>query len=125
MACLAGPDPQESTMRPCRCCLLLAALLAVPLASHTASAAPSVADTAASAAVDPEAIGALTGMGKALRALPQSSMAATTRSVVYSLPVDCTTIVVDGIGYQQCSNGWYQPRYVGTTVQYIVVDAPR
>ncbi len=112
-------------MRPCRCCLLLAALLAVPLASHTASATPSVADTAASAAVDPEAIGALTRMGKALRALPQFSMAATTRSVVYSLPVDCTTIVVDGIGYQQCSNGWYQPRYVGTTVQYVVVDAPR
>lgn len=67
-------------MRPCPCCLLLAALLAVPLASHTASAAPSVADTAASAAVDPEAIGALTRMGKALRALPQFSMAATTRT---------------------------------------------
>lgn len=51
--------------------------------------------------------------------------AAAIGSVVYSLPVDCTTIVVDGIGYQKCSDGWYQPRYVGTTVQYVVVDAPR
>jgi len=46
-------------------------------------------------------------------------------SVVYALPTGCSTVVVDGIGYQQCDNAWYQPRYVGTTVQYIVVDAPR
>jgi len=46
-------------------------------------------------------------------------------SVVYSLPVDCSTVVVNGIVYRQCDNAWYQPRYVGTTVQYIVVDAPR
>lgn len=67
-------------MRPCRCCLLLAAVLAVPLALPVASAAPPAAGTAAAAAVDPEAIGALTRMGKALRALPQFSMAATTRT---------------------------------------------
>ena len=46
-------------------------------------------------------------------------------SVVYSLPMDCSTLVVNGIAYQQCGNAWYQPRYEGTTVQYIVVDAPR
>ncbi|MFI8716685.1 hypothetical protein ACIGHF_02195 [Stenotrophomonas sp. NPDC077464] len=51
--------------------------------------------------------------------------AAAIGSVVYTLPVDCSTVVIDGIGYRQCSDGWYQPRYVGTTVQYIVVDAPR
>lgn len=69
-------------MRSCRCCLLLAAVLAVPLALPTASGAPpvAVAGTAAAATVDPEAIGALTRMGKALRALPQFSMAATTRT---------------------------------------------
>lgn len=52
-------------------------------------------------------------------------LAAMIGSVVYSLPVDCTTVVVNGIGYQQCSNGWYQPQYLGTTVQYVVVDAPQ
>ena len=67
-------------MRSCRSCLLLAAVLAVPLALPIASAAPPAPDTAASATVDPEAIGALTRMGKALRALPQFSMAATTRT---------------------------------------------
>ncbi len=46
-------------------------------------------------------------------------------SIVYSLPTDCTTVIVNGIGYQQCSNGWYQPQYLGTTVQYVVVDAPQ
>ncbi|WP_422506979.1 hypothetical protein [Stenotrophomonas sp. GZD-301] len=46
-------------------------------------------------------------------------------SVVYSLPADCSTVIIDGVGYQQCGTGWYQPQYVGTTVQYIVVDAPR
>jgi hypothetical protein len=46
-------------------------------------------------------------------------------SIVYSLPPDCTTVVVNGIGYQQCSNGWFQPQYFGTTVQYVVVSAPR
>lgn len=46
-------------------------------------------------------------------------------SIAYALPPSCTTVVVNGIGYQQCDNAWYQPRYVGTTVQYVVVDAPR
>ncbi len=46
-------------------------------------------------------------------------------SVVYSLPVDCSTVIVNGLGYQRCDNAWYQPRYSGTTVQYVVVDAPQ
>ncbi len=46
-------------------------------------------------------------------------------SIAYSLPVGCSTVVVNGIGYQQCDSAWYQPRYVGSTVQYVVVDAPR
>ena len=45
--------------------------------------------------------------------------------MVYSLPPDCTTLVINGIGYRQCDNVWYQPRYYGSTVQYIVVEAPR
>jgi len=27
--------------------------------------------------------------------------------------------------YQQCGGVWYQPQYVGTSVQYIVINPPR
>jgi len=46
-------------------------------------------------------------------------------SMVYTLPPACSTIVVNGIAYSQCGGVWYQPQYVGTTVQYIVVNPPR
>ncbi|MCL1633962.1 DUF6515 family protein [Luteimonas sp. SX5] len=45
-------------------------------------------------------------------------------SIVYSVPPSCTTVIVDGIGYSQCGSTWYQPRYSGTTVQYVVVNPP-
>ncbi|BCL77428.1 hypothetical protein JHS3_31640 [Jeongeupia sp. HS-3] len=46
-------------------------------------------------------------------------------SIVHSVPSGCTTVVVNGLGYQQCGSTWYQPQYAGTTVQYIVVNPPR
>lgn len=46
-------------------------------------------------------------------------------SIVYSLPTSCQTIVVNGISYSQCGGAWYQPQYVGTSVQYVVVNPPR
>lgn len=45
-------------------------------------------------------------------------------SIVYSVPPSCVTTVVNGIAYQQCGSTWYQPRYSGTTVQYVVINAP-
>ena len=45
-------------------------------------------------------------------------------SIVYSVPPSCVTTVVNGVAYQQCGNTWYQPQYAGTTVQYVVVNAP-
>ena len=50
--------------------------------------------------------------------------AAVIGSIVYSLPPSCSTIYVDGATYQQCGSSWYQPRYVGTSVQYVVVNSP-
>jgi len=32
--------------------------------------------------------------------------------------------VVDNVAYQNCNNVWYRPEYAGTTVQYVVVEAP-
>lgn len=68
-------------MRRAGTSLLLLMLLAAALAWPTAHAAPPAAGTGAPAAsVDPEAITALTRMGKALRALPQFTLAARTRT---------------------------------------------
>jgi hypothetical protein len=44
-------------------------------------------------------------------------------SIVYSVPPSCVT-VVNGIAYQQCGSTWYQPHYVGSSVQYVVVNQP-
>jgi len=46
-------------------------------------------------------------------------------SIVRSLPPNCQTVVVNGVSYSQCGGAWYQPQYVGTTVQYVVVTPPR
>ena len=51
--------------------------------------------------------------------------AAVVGSIVYTLPPACSVAVVNGITYQNCGGTWYQPRYAGTTVQYVVVTAPR
>ena len=45
--------------------------------------------------------------------------------MVYTLPPACQTVVVNGIAYSQCGSVWYQPQYVGTSVQYIVVNPVR
>ena len=45
-------------------------------------------------------------------------------SVVYSLPPSCSVVQLDGITYQQCGSTWYQPRYAGSQVTYIVVNSP-
>jgi hypothetical protein len=45
-------------------------------------------------------------------------------SIVYSVPPSCVTTVVNGVAYQQCGSTWYEPRYSGTTVQYVVINPP-
>ena len=49
---------------------------------------------------------------------------ATIGSVVYTLPTSCTSTYVNGIWYEQCSDGWYQPQFEGTTTSYVVVNPP-
>jgi hypothetical protein len=41
-----------------------------------------------------------------------------------SLPPSCSMVQVGGVAYQQCGSTWYQPRYAGTSVQYVVVNSP-
>ena len=51
--------------------------------------------------------------------------AAAIGTTVAMLPSDCTTVVVDGIGYSQCGSTWYQPYYSGSTVEYTAVNPPQ
>jgi len=43
---------------------------------------------------------------------------------VSAVPAECVSVVANGVAYQHCGPTWYQPRYVGSSVQYIVVAAP-
>jgi hypothetical protein len=46
-------------------------------------------------------------------------------TTVAALPPSCSSVMVAGVVYQQCGPTWYQPQYVGPTVQYVVVNPPR
>ena len=46
-------------------------------------------------------------------------------AVVASVPTTCESVVVNGVTYRQCQNGWFEPRYQGHNVVYVVVPAPR
>lgn len=48
--------------------------------------------------------------------------AAVIGSIVYSLPSGCTTVIRAGISYRQCGSTWYEPRYSGNNVSYVVVE---
>ena len=50
--------------------------------------------------------------------------AAVVGSIVNSVPANCVPVNYGNMVYQQCGNTWYQPQYVGTQVQYIVVAPP-
>jgi hypothetical protein len=50
--------------------------------------------------------------------------AAVVGSMVSSVPPSCVATVIDGVTYQQCGRTWYQPQYVGTSVQYVVINPP-
>jgi uncharacterized membrane protein YidH (DUF202 family) len=45
-------------------------------------------------------------------------------AIVASLPPNCSTIMVNGISYHNCGGTYYQPRYSGSSVTYIVVVKP-
>ena len=46
-------------------------------------------------------------------------------TVVHTLPPSCGTVTVGNVAYQQCGSTWYQPRYAGSDVTYVVVSPPR
>jgi len=46
-------------------------------------------------------------------------------SVTRTLPPACVPVQYGTMLYRQCGTVWYPPSYVGTTVQYVVMAAPR
>ena len=50
--------------------------------------------------------------------------AAVVGSYYRSLPSNCVSVYRVSVAYYQCGSAWYQPVYSGTTVQYVVVQAP-
>ena len=50
--------------------------------------------------------------------------AAAIGSTVYALPAGCGTTYINGISYYDCGGTWYEPHFVGTTVEYEVVEPP-
>jgi hypothetical protein len=51
--------------------------------------------------------------------------AAVVGSVVNTIPASCSAVTVNGLTYQQCGSTWYQPAFEGSSVTYVVVNAPR
>jgi hypothetical protein len=51
--------------------------------------------------------------------------AAVVGSIVNTLPPSCSTVIVNGLAYQQCGSTWYQPQLSGSATTYVVVNAPR
>lgn len=51
--------------------------------------------------------------------------AAVVGSMTTTLPPACSVVIVNGVTYQQCGSTWYQPQYVGSSVQYVVVAPVR
>jgi hypothetical protein len=62
------------------------------------------------------------------RAAVATAAAVTTAAVIgayyRSLPTNCVTIIRVDVTYYQCGTSWFQPTYVGSSVQYVVVAAP-
>ena len=50
--------------------------------------------------------------------------AAVIGSVVNSVPPSCSSVIVNGLAYQQCGSTWYQPQFSGGSQTYVVVGAP-
>jgi hypothetical protein len=45
-------------------------------------------------------------------------------AIVQSLPPNCSTVVANGIAYQNCGGTYYQPQYQGGGTSYVVVNQP-
>lgn len=45
-------------------------------------------------------------------------------AIVNTLPPNCSTLMMNGLTYQNCGGSYYQPQYQGSSVTYVVVNHP-
>jgi len=64
-------------------------------------------------------------VGRALAIGALTGLVVGTVIAAASMSPSCGTVYVNGYPYRQCGNTWYQPQYVGSQVNYIVVNPPR
>ncbi|HEX5006193.1 MAG TPA: hypothetical protein VFV70_03710, partial [Hyphomonadaceae bacterium] len=46
-------------------------------------------------------------------------------SILYNPPAACPPYPYGGYTYYYCNNVWYEPRYSGSSVTYVVINDPR
>jgi len=64
-------------------------------------------------------VGGITGAAIASTSKP-NTVVVTPGTVVTTLPSGCTTAIINGISYHQCSGVYYRPQYSGSSVVYVV-----
>ncbi len=65
------------------------------------------------------------GVGTAVAvAAATTATAVVVGSMVHTLPPNCTTVVANGVTYQQCGSTYYQPQFSGGNTTYVVVNQP-
>jgi len=65
------------------------------------------------------------GVGTAVAvAAATTATAMVVGSMVHSLPPNCTTVMANGVTYQQCGGTYYQPQFSGGNTTYVVVNQP-
>src|SRR5208337_4665838 len=65
------------------------------------------------------------GVGTAVAvAAAATATAVVVGSMVNTLPPNCTTVVANGVTYQQCGGSYYQPQFSGGNTTYVVVNQP-
>jgi hypothetical protein len=72
------------------------------------------------------AVGLATGavVGAAAASSNNTTVVVAPGTVVTGLPGGCSATMVGNVTYQRCGSVWYQPQYMGSSVQYVVVNAP-
>lgn len=72
------------------------------------------------------AVGLATGavVGAAAASSNNTTVVVSPGTVVTGLPRGCSATVVGNVTYQRCGSVWYQPQYMGSSVQYVVVNPP-
>lgn len=72
------------------------------------------------------AVGLATGavIGAAANSNNNTTVVVSPGTVVTGLPGGCSATIVGNVTYQRCGSVWYQPQYMGSSVQYVVVNPP-